>query len=119
VGAVSLWQIFNVSLARFIAVLVVSLLIVGYVYAVRIKPNFFGRSLYIGAGVCLLGTLLFLLTMLFRNSETYFAQFPLGSTGDNIVALLSFVVCYIIGGVIGDFIGKRSQYRWPPVFIGL
>ena len=48
----------------------------------------------------------------FRNA-TYFAMFPPGSTGDNIMAILSFVVCYVIGGVIGELIGKKMQYKFP------
>ncbi|MDR0372992.1 MAG: hypothetical protein LBI79_05495 [Nitrososphaerota archaeon] len=80
---------------------------------VKVKSKITGRFSYIAFGTVFLGLFLFLLIMKFRG-ESYFVMFPLGSTGDNIMGLLSFVVCCVIGGVIGEFIGKKMKYRWPP-----
>jgi hypothetical protein len=41
------------------------------------------------------------------------------TTNGPLFPIGSLVVCWIVGGFVGELIGKKLQYRWPPVFIGL
>jgi len=110
--------VFDVSLTRFVSIFVILLFFLGCSHYITVKPKTTGRLLYITMGAVLFGLFLwlFLILKLLRGAS-YFAMYPAGSTGDNIIALLSFVVCYAIGGVIGDLIGRKIQYRWPPFII--
>jgi len=83
-------------------------------YALKVKPKITGRLLYIGLGIFVVGSLLMLLGMKFFRGEKYFVMFPPGSTGDNMFAVLNLVVCWIVGGVIGELIGRKMRYKWPP-----
>jgi len=86
----------------------------GLSYALKVKPKITGRLVYIALGAVLIGCALFLLYMKLFLTEIYFARFPPGSTGDNINAITSFVICYVIGGVVGELIGRKMHYNWPP-----
>jgi hypothetical protein len=83
-------------------------------YALKVKPKITGRILYIVFGTGILGSLLLLFTLkIFLSGTAYFTKFPSGSTGDNLLSILSFVVCWVVGGVIGELIGKKMKYKWP------
>jgi hypothetical protein len=84
-------------------------------YALQIKPKITGRLLYITLGAVFIGCFFMLFTMkIFFSDKAYAAMFPSGSTGDHIILILSVVVCYVIGGLVGELIGKKMQYKWPP-----
>jgi DNA-binding transcriptional ArsR family regulator len=114
-----LWHVHDVSFAIIIPALCVGLFGSIGSYGLLVKPKITGRVIYIAMGSVVIGCALFLLTMIYRNSaffSRYFFPYPDGSTGDHIILLLSVVVCYVIGGVVGDLIGKKMKYKWPFIF---
>jgi hypothetical protein len=36
-----------------------------------------------------------------------------GNMGDDFFAITSLIICWIIGGFIGDLIGKKRNYKLP------
>ena len=83
-------------------------------YALKVKPKITGRLVYIALGAVLIGCSLVLLYMKLFLTERFFDRFPAGSTGEGIIAITSFVICLVIGGVVGELIGRKMQYKWPP-----
>ncbi|MCL1977077.1 MAG: ArsR family transcriptional regulator [Candidatus Bathyarchaeota archaeon] len=81
-------------------------------YALKVKPKSTGRILYITLGAAFIG-LSWLFIMKIVRDEYYFARFPPGSTGDNIISILIIVACYVIGGLVGEWIGRKMQYKLP------
>jgi len=108
-----LWSVVDRPITSFIPMLFIFLF--GFVlsYYLKVKPKITGRFIYIALGTAFLGCFLWLL-LLKVNNGTFFAWYPPSSTGDRISMLLSVVICYVIGGVIGELTGKKMRYKWPP-----
>jgi DNA-binding transcriptional ArsR family regulator len=104
---------FILSLAMRVLVLCMAGLI--GVCVLKVNPESTGRLIYIAIGVGLIGSVLWVPTLaIIMDSVTYSARFPFGSTGRDIIVVLSIVVCFGIGGVVGELIGKKMKYKWPP-----
>ncbi|MCL2135850.1 MAG: hypothetical protein FWH37_09975 [Candidatus Bathyarchaeota archaeon] len=108
-----LWYISGKPLYTFIMPLCIGLLGSAYYYFTKVNPKIAGRLIYIAMGAVFIGLFLWL-TLLKFNNGTFFAWYTPGSTGDHITLLLSVVICYVTGGVIGELVGKKLQYKFPP-----
>jgi len=99
-----------------ISILTVIFVLLGlaYSYALKVKPKSIGRLTYITLGALFIGIFLWLLIELIIFDAHYYARFPPDSTSDHIILILSLVVCYVIGGVVGELIGKKCKYQFPP-----
>jgi hypothetical protein len=100
---------FNIPLERVLAVVFIILATFGFAFYIRINPSKSGsRFFFVSTGVGLIGSVLTLFFMYFMNitrlSRNVNANFYL------VIALVTF---FILGGLIGDWIGKRRNYAIP------
>ena len=80
----------------------------GIAYYIRVKPNrAVNRGVFIFLGITPIG-FLFCIALVFT---VYYSLIPyLGILPTSIIV---FVAPYVIGAFIGDWIGKRRNYRLP------
>ena len=73
--------------------------------------------MYVGLGVVVLGFVFWFVLMLTLNITG--ARWPLESwflernIPSGILAFMTLMLCYVAGGYVGDWIGKRRDYRLP------
>ena len=97
--------LFDIPLARAVGVVSLAFICVGFAYYIRVRPSMkVSRALYILLGITPLG---FGLMMLYVVSGIgrFIGPVP------NLI--IGFIVPYIIGAFIGDWIGKRRNYVLP------
>ena len=108
VGVAS-YFLFHVPIGRVAGGLAITLLAIGFAYYIRIKPSRkVNRGLYILLGFSPIGFCLWLL-YIFSVSRFLNTIGPWGS----LASMLLFPIPFIIGVFIGDWIGKRRNYRLP------
>ena len=108
VGVAS-YFLFHIPMERAAGGLALTLVMIGVSYYIRIKPSRkVNRGLYILLGFSPIGFCLWLLYIFsvgrFLNTH--------GSWG-HLASMLLFPIPFIIGVFIGDWIGKRRNYRLP------
>jgi len=107
-GVISFF-IFYVPLERAILGLVLAFLCVGVAYYIRVRPSMkVNRAIYILLGISPIGFSLWIVL----------AVSGLGRWLTNMVGafpslIIGWVVCFGIGALIGDWIGKRRNYQLP------
>ena len=90
--------------------LAITFLMIGFAYYIRIKPSRkVNRGVYILLGF---SPIEFCLWLLYAFSGIGRFLTTLGPWG-SLVSMLLFPIPYIIGAFIGDWIGKRRNYRLP------
>ncbi|MCW3990268.1 MAG: hypothetical protein NWE88_09360 [Candidatus Bathyarchaeota archaeon] len=90
--------------------LAITLLAIGFAYYIRIKPSRrVNRGLYIFLGFSPIG---FCLWLLYAFSGIGLFLTTLGPLG-SLTSMLFFPIPFIMGVFIGDWIGKRRNYRLP------
>ncbi|MBN1245786.1 hypothetical protein JXA31_09365 [Candidatus Bathyarchaeota archaeon] len=101
--------IFHVPVERAILGLVLSLLCVSFAYYIRVRPSMkMNRGLYVLLGITPIGFSLWMvlaLSGLGRWLTNMVGAFP--------SLIIGWVVCFSIGALIGDWIGKRRNYHLP------
>lgn len=99
----------HVPLERTVGGVALTFLMVGFAYYIRIRPSRkMNRGLYILLGISPIGLALWIvlgLSGVGRWLTNYLGVWP--------SLIISFTVPYIIGAFIGDWIGKRRNYRLP------
>jgi len=109
VGVAS-YFLFHIPLERVAGALAITLLAIGFAYYIRIKPSRkVNRGLYIFLGFSPIG---FCLWLLYAFSGIGLFLTTLGPLG-SLTSMLLFPIPFIIGVFIGDWIGKRRNYRLP------
>jgi hypothetical protein len=109
VGVVD-YLLFHVPLERAAGALAITLLAIGFAYYIRIKPSRkVNRGIYIFLGFSPIGFSLWLLVAFSGIGLFLTTLGPLGA----LASMLLFPIPYIIGMFIGDWIGKRYEYRIP------
>jgi ABC-type uncharacterized transport system permease subunit len=98
-----------VPLERTILGLVISFLCIGVAYYIRVRPSMkVNRALYILLGITPIGFSLWLVLAfsgLWRLLTDNVGAFP--------SLIIGWIVCFSIGALIGDWIGKRRNYQLP------
>jgi hypothetical protein len=98
-----------VHLERTVGGVALTFLIVGFAYYIRIRPSMkMNRGLYILLGISPIGFVLWIvlgLSGVGRLLTNYLGVWP--------SLITSFTVPYIIGAFIGDWIGRKRNYRLP------
>ncbi|MGB9777832.1 MAG: hypothetical protein ACPLW8_00350 [Candidatus Bathyarchaeales archaeon] len=109
-GAIS-WFLLNVPIERAAASTVFILLAISFGYYIRVRPNVkINRALYISLSALILGFIFWIVLM----TSMRIVRLLIGlNIVDGIFTLIMLIVCYIAGGYIGDWIGKRRGYRIP------
>jgi hypothetical protein len=108
----------NVPVERVFASTVLVLFSISLGYYIRVKPNVkINRAMYIVLGVVVLGFILWISLMVSLNVTglrvllerwLFERDIPTG-----ILPFITLILCYVAGGYIGDWIGKRRDYRLP------
>jgi hypothetical protein len=109
--AVSAWYVFDFQITILVRGLGAALFFAALIYYLKVKPMTTARLLYIGCGVSVLGVVLWLLSWGFANAIKLQSR---SAIGFDLFFIISLFVCCIIGGFVGELIGKKLQYRWPP-----
>ncbi len=100
--------LFDIPLARAIGGVALTFICIGFAYYIRVRPSLtVNRALYILLGITPLG---FSLMMLYVVSGI--GSFIAAHLGP-VPNLIGFIVPYVVGAFIGDWIGKRRNYVLP------
>jgi len=107
-GAVG-YFLLDVPLARAVGGVALTFICIGVAYYIRVRPSMkVNRALYILLGITPLG---FGLMMLYVVSGI--GSFIAAHLGPVPNLIIGFIVPYIVGAFIGDWIGKRRNYILP------
>jgi len=99
----------HVPVERAVSAVALTFVCIGIAYYIRVRPSMrVNRALYILLGITPIGFILWVI----------WAVSGIGRLITNMVGalpslLISWIVCYGIGAFIGDWIGKRRNYRLP------
>ena len=88
----------------------------GFAYYIRVRPSQSGsRVFFIAVGAFCIGFLFwFAVTLLILHSGLRWAILSsTGNLGDDLTALGTLIICWILGGFVGDLIGRRRNYIIP------
>jgi DNA-binding HxlR family transcriptional regulator len=114
--AIVIGFVWNVPLERTALVVIVTVLSFGFAFYIRVKPTRTGnRVFFIAIGTFCLGFVFWaLITLLILHSGLRWQiQSATGPFGDDFVAATTLIICWILGGWVGDLIGKRRNYIIP------
>jgi hypothetical protein len=105
-----------VSLQRTGLILAIVSLSFAFAFYIRIKPSQSGnRAFFIAIGAICLGFVLwFIVTsiVLFSGLRWQIVD-ATGNVGDDFVVFATLILCWIVGGFVGEWIGKRRNYVIP------
>ena len=108
-SGVAVLFLLDISLARAIGGVALTFLCIGFAYYIRIRPSIkLNRALYILLGITPIGFVLWVIFSFIFNRVLITS-----ASGTLPLSLLSVVVCYGLGALIGDWIGKRRNYILP------
>ncbi|MDR2203981.1 MAG: transcriptional regulator [Nitrososphaerota archaeon] len=100
------WYVFGFRYILFANWLIFIVFFSAIGYYLKVKPEFTGRVFYVGGGTCILGSLLWVFGMLgILKIQSY------QTTWSPVITIASFAGCWIVGGLVGELIGRRKQYR--------
>jgi DNA-binding transcriptional ArsR family regulator len=106
----------KIPLERQVITLTILLLSFGFAFYIRIKPSRSGnRAFYISIGALGIGFVLWFLIaslVLFSGLRWQIVD-ATGNFGDNFTVFTTLIICWIVGGFIGDLIGKSRNYKIP------
>lgn len=106
----------NIPVERTALVVTILLLTTGFAFYIRINPSTSGnRVFFIAVGAFCIGFVFwFIVTsiILFSGLRWEIIR-TTGNIGDDFVATANLAICWIVGGFIGDWIGKRRNYIIP------
>ncbi len=106
----------NIPLERTVLVVIVSILTFGFAFYIRVRPSRSGnRVFFIAVGAFCLGFVFWgIITLLILHSGLRWQiQGATGNLGDDFVAAATLIICWILGGWVGDLIGKKRNYVIP------
>jgi DNA-binding transcriptional ArsR family regulator len=106
----------KIPLERQVITLTILLLSFGFAFYIRIKPSKSGnRAFDISIGALGIGFVLWFLIaslVLFSGLRWQIVD-ATGNFGDNFTVFTTLIICWIVGGFIGDLIGKSRNYKIP------
>lgn len=106
----------NIPLENTLTVITIILIANGFGIYIRLKPSKSGnRAFFIFVGASILGFLLWAMVIMLMNSTGISVSITRhsGQIGSYFAWIASIIICWIIGGFIGDVIGRRRNYVIP------
>jgi hypothetical protein len=106
----------GIPLERTIAIVVILLLTTGFAFYIRVRPSTStNRVFFIAVGTFVLGFVFWAIVVLLMNGSglRYQLSRATGNFGDDFFFLTSLIICWIAGGFIGDWVGRRRNYIIP------
>ena len=106
----------RISIERQAIILTILLLSSGLAYYIRIRPSKSGnRAFFIAVGVLGIGFVLWftVTSILLFSGLRWQIVSSTGNIGDDFVVFTTLILCWIIGGIIGDLIGRKRHYIIP------
>ena len=106
----------GIPLERTMAVVVILLLTTSFAFYIRVRPSTSGnRVFFIAVGTFVLGFVFWAIVVLLMNGSGLRYQLfrETGNFGDDFFALTSLIICWIAGGFVGDWVGRRRNYIIP------
>jgi len=99
----------DVPLARAVGGVALTFLCIGIAYYIRVRPSIrVNRAVYILLGITPIGFVLWIIWAI-----SGIGRWVTQTAGSGPSLLISWIVCYGIGALIGDWIGKRRNYILP------
>jgi DNA-binding transcriptional ArsR family regulator len=109
---------FNIPTERVSISLAILLVTTALAFYVRVRPSTSGnRVFFIMVGGAVIGFLLWFAIAMFFNISTlrWSIVRSSGDLGFDLIMLSSLIICWVIGGYIGDWIGRRRDYVIPMI----
>jgi len=108
-----MWYVQNVPIYRLIIILIIAQMSAAFLYYIRVKPDKTGRIFWIAIGVTVIGGVFWFMLQVFMKETGFRLQllFLTGTTGDDLFALISLIVLWVLGGFVGDLIGRKRKYK--------
>ena len=106
----------SIPIERTIIVVIVLTLTFGFAYYIRVRPSHSGnRVFFVALGTFCIGFLFWaVVTLLILHSGLRWLIFQsTGNIGDNLTALGTLIICWILGAFVGDWIGRKRNYVIP------
>ena len=107
---------FFIPLQRTALILAIEILSFSFAFYIRIRPSHSGnRAFFIAVGAFGIGFIFwFIITSLILFSGLRWQIVgSTGNLGDDFVVTATLIICWIVGGFVGDLIGKRRNYIIP------
>jgi hypothetical protein len=89
-----------------------------FLYYFKVKPIKSASFLFIYVGAIVLGPVLWFIIWGFTRAiklQLKWYQTTGSDTSFNLFLAISLVVCCIVGGLVGEWVGKKRQYKWPRI----
>ena len=83
----------------------------GYKQKIRKSGLDLGKAIYIIVGATLLGFVFWAIIMLVSNASGF--RWGMSDLTADYFAAITLIICWIVGGFIGYFIGKKMNYKFP------
>lgn len=108
----------NIPIERTALALAILLLATAVAFYVRIRPSTSGNRIFfvaVGAG-CLGFLLWFAVSLIILDTGIRWTILKTtGDLGNDLFALATLIICWVIGGYIGDWLGRRRGYVIPTI----
>jgi len=109
VSGVASFFLLDIPLAQAVGGLAATLLCIGFAYYIRVRPSIsVNRALYILLGITPIGFVLWVICVFILNRLVL-----TGASGTWPFVLVCGALCFGLGALIGDWIGKRRNYILP------
>ena len=108
----------NMPVERTALALAILLLATAAAFYVRVQPSTSGnRIFFVAVGAGCLGFLLWatVTLIILHTGIRWTILKTTGNLGNDLFALASLIICWVIGGYIGDWLGKRRAYIIPKI----
>ena len=107
---------FNIPIERTALVVIMVMLTFGFAFYIRVRPSQSGnRVFFIAVGTFCIGFLFWaaVTLLLLHSGLRWLIIQSTGNIGDDLTALATLIICWILGGFVGDWIGRKRNYVIP------
>lgn len=103
----------NAPIYRVVTALVAAQVLAAFLYYIQVKPEKTGRIFWIAVGVGVIGGVFWFLLQVFMMMSGLRWQLAMatGDVGSDLFLLISLIVLWSLGGFVGDWIGKKRNYK--------